>query len=142
MLARHLPALDSAYYLEEKSVTAAGWYDDPDSPGVLRWWDGDNWSDHRAPKPSTPTMEEPAARRGEGAVVISIVLGSAAFMTWTVSILGAFLLGIAGLILSFYGLRFTHGLRYPIARWVGLGVPTLALVGLLTQAIVRSIILR
>ena len=27
----------------------AGWYDDPDVPGGLRWWDGTQWSDHREP---------------------------------------------------------------------------------------------
>lgn len=32
-------------------TVAAGWYDDPTSPGVLRWWDGSAWSEYRAPKP-------------------------------------------------------------------------------------------
>lgn len=31
--------------------TAPGWYDDPDSPGIVRWWDGAAWSQHRAPRP-------------------------------------------------------------------------------------------
>jgi hypothetical protein len=49
----------------------AGWYDDPERPGRLRWWDGERWSEHtrelpdRAPapqpEPATPEPEEPAA---------------------------------------------------------------------------------
>lgn len=27
----------------------AGWYPDPTVPGQQRWWDGQRWSDHRAP---------------------------------------------------------------------------------------------
>lgn len=27
----------------------AGWYPDPTSPGIQRYWDGEEWSEHRAP---------------------------------------------------------------------------------------------
>lgn len=33
----------------------AGWYDDPDATGQLRWWDGSTWTDRRAEMPPAPT---------------------------------------------------------------------------------------
>ena len=35
----------------------AGWYDDPDDPAQLRYWDGVLWTEHRAPKKS-PTVDQ------------------------------------------------------------------------------------
>lgn len=31
--------------------TKAGWYPDPTQPQTQRYWDGDAWSEHRAPLP-------------------------------------------------------------------------------------------
>lgn len=33
------------------STPAAGWYPAPDQPG-MRWWDGQQWTDHFAPPPA------------------------------------------------------------------------------------------
>jgi len=32
-------------------ATEAGWYNAPEEPGMLRYWSGDNWTDHRQPVP-------------------------------------------------------------------------------------------
>jgi uncharacterized RDD family membrane protein YckC len=43
----------------------AGWYDDPEMTGVLRWWDGSTWTDRRvAPTPApTGAVRPPGAAR-------------------------------------------------------------------------------
>lgn len=42
------------------SGPAAGWYPHPHDPAMLRWWDGDAWTEHVQPKPSTTPMPSPA----------------------------------------------------------------------------------
>ncbi len=42
----------------------SGWYDDPEQPDQYRYWDGTNWTDHRAPKAAPP----PPASDAGGAV--------------------------------------------------------------------------
>jgi hypothetical protein len=39
-------------------MAAPGWYDDPNAPGGMRWWDGAQWTEHTA-APTTPAA--PAA---------------------------------------------------------------------------------
>ena len=35
-----------------------GWYDSPNEPGLMRWWDGSQWTAHTQPRPAAPV--EPA----------------------------------------------------------------------------------
>lgn len=42
-------------------TTPAGWYSDPDGSGGQRYWDGNSWTQHRAPAtPPPPPAPEPA----------------------------------------------------------------------------------
>lgn len=33
------------------SIPQQGWYPDPDSPALVRWWDGEKWTEHTQPHP-------------------------------------------------------------------------------------------
>jgi hypothetical protein len=53
-------------------VTAPGWYPDPSVPGTVRWWDGAQWSEHRAPAP----MPAPYfVRETDGYAIASVICG-------------------------------------------------------------------
>ena len=45
------------------AVAKAGWYPDPEIAGSLRLWDGQTWTDDRAPMPTTPAREPLTAER-------------------------------------------------------------------------------
>ncbi len=36
----------------------AGWFEDPDDPTMIRWWDGSQWTDNVAPAAPAPTPPE------------------------------------------------------------------------------------
>lgn len=57
-------------------VVPAGWYEDPSSPDIVRWWNGIAWTDHTQPKPdgaragdtsSNPPASAPTAPGSVGA---------------------------------------------------------------------------
>lgn len=53
---------------DDDEATPPGWYREADDPSMLRWWDGDDWTDDTMPVPSgarrraaaAPPAEEPA----------------------------------------------------------------------------------
>lgn len=48
------------------SRPAAGWMVDPHDPGMLRYWDGSAWTEHRTPGPrQSPTMAAASAEPTE-----------------------------------------------------------------------------
>jgi hypothetical protein len=47
--------------------TPAGWYPDPENPGQLRYWDGEQWTEHRsAQTASTPPPQQQWQSSGYG----------------------------------------------------------------------------
>lgn len=65
--------------LPQPSTPPPGWHDDPQDPTSLRYWDGNQWTDNRAPKPTAePTKKHTgdwspqriAAAIGAAAIVV------------------------------------------------------------------------
>lgn len=60
----------------------AGWYPDHERPGQQRYWDGQVWTEHRAPIVVVPAPQQ----RTNGLAIASMVLGIL-WLEWVGSIL-------------------------------------------------------
>lgn len=65
--------------METQSPGAVGWYPDPDQPQTVRYWDGTEWTEQRAPATVvTPDEDRPffTARRVRGLIgAFAVVIG-------------------------------------------------------------------
>ena len=53
-----------------------GWHPDPSNPQQLRYWDGQQWTDHTAPaQPQAPTQPQPAKSGMSGGAKALLVIG-------------------------------------------------------------------
>jgi hypothetical protein len=87
-----------------------GWYADTSTPGQLRYWDGDHWTDHTAPRPMTTTSTQPMSttstqQQTNGLSIAGIVCGVIAVFILPI------VLGPAGIIMSAVAL----GRKEPLA---------------------------
>jgi hypothetical protein len=98
--------------MEGRPLPPAGWHPDPEDETSLRYWDGTQWTDSRAPRPQA------AEDKGAGVLVV-------------VGYLTAFLLPIVGFILGIVLMvrrQTGHGLAvFLISIAVGIGACAIAL---------------
>jgi hypothetical protein len=62
-----------------------GWHDDPHDPTSLRYWDGTQWTDQRAPKQTTPPATAGAENFGWSPPRIAAVVGVVAIIVGSIS---------------------------------------------------------
>jgi hypothetical protein len=65
--------------------TPPGWHDDAGDPSSLRYWDGTQWTDQRAPKQTVPTATAEATSSGWSPTRIAAFGGAAAIIVGSVS---------------------------------------------------------
>jgi hypothetical protein len=124
--------------VSQGSPPPAGWYNDPEVFGMLRYWDGFQWTDHRAPG-SAGSQRTTAS----GLADVGTLLGSTfrairqrpaavGFLVLVTAVCTALLVTVADRLLSgvvFENGSWSHGAGGALARTVAAGVPVvLALV--------------
>ena len=104
---------------------AAGWYEDPEHPGWVRYWDGSVWTDHRSAAPAAAPLA-PQYERSQAGFALGLSI---------VGILGCAPLGLIGLIQGMRELRrISDGRIHPDQRGMALGATIIG--GLVTLLMV------
>lgn len=86
------------------SEIPSGWFDDPEDPTLLRYWDGNQWTEHRTPKASDPLTE---SGDGAGSLIadsfrLALDNWPQLLAIWALSLLG-FIAGIIALAVGAIG---------------------------------------
>ncbi len=114
------------------ATPAPGWYADPEHPGSQRYWDGNAWTQHRAPAAAPAIVVQ--AVPGNPAAVAALVLGICGFLAMGIPFFIGWFIGgpldILAVVFGIVGIARAQAVRVGLApAIVGL---VLAAVSLLT----------
>jgi hypothetical protein len=80
--------------MTDKTAPPAGWYPDPATPGQSKWWDGESWTEHLQPAPSSAYVTTPGVPHEPAQVPNSLPSKPR-----NVLAIWAFWIGLGGLVL-------------------------------------------
>lgn len=86
----------------------AGWYPQPDNPGIVRWWDGGQWTDQT--QFVAPQVVSPKPKRKIGLAVTAGVVTLVGAIGSTLGIVAALVL-IVGIVFAILSLSKREGLK-------------------------------
>jgi len=110
----------------------ASWYREPGNPGVLRWWDGGGWTEHRAPDPAFATRPAPWTSRRprvDGALLGAGITGMVAALLALVALRVPLLVG-GGSGVDVWSLRTNGSTPGDLWKSLLLGAAVAAVAGL------------
>lgn len=98
---------------------AANWYPDPELSNTLRYWDGSQWTDHRAPVARQPAAAGSTKRRGPRKMTWVLIIWCALILVWA----------IAGGSNADCGEERNESLRSACEAGAGIGILLILLIG-------------
>ena len=122
------------FVAESSQRPPASWYREVGNPGVLRWWDGGRWTEHRAPDPAFATRaaaSPPRSRRLDGAALGAGITGIVAAALALVALKLPLLAG-AGFGIDVWTLRTQQSTPGDLWKSLLLGVAIAGVAGVLT----------
>lgn len=64
--------------MDESTKAAPGWFPNPDHPGLLRYWDGERWTEHTAPAAPAVVSAGPSTMTIARGVALGLIVVIAA----------------------------------------------------------------
>lgn len=100
----------------------AGWYTNPERPGVQSYWDGQGWTEHTAPLVA-PVVARPTSTANPTGVVGIVLTGFGLLLSFWFGLNGLLVfLGLVGLILGIIAVCLTGKSKAEGYVAIGMGV--------------------
>jgi len=78
--------------MKSENLPPSGWYTDPNTPSLLRYWDGSNWTEHRHDKENVPfsSQSDKVSSKIKKATIINTILNKRIFIISVVMLITIF----------------------------------------------------